>query len=105
MRDLLRGRRSKAKEFGMRRLLVLSMMCWVPAAALAGGNPLLGAPAPAPGAEKKYQNLLKGDRQQEPCDERGLAKDGSTNCKPVEPVYLPRDGVTDDLLEKYRIRK
>lgn len=30
---------------------------------------------------------------------------GGTDCRAIEPVVLPRDGVTDELLEKYRLRK
>jgi hypothetical protein len=35
----------------------------------------------------------------------GRDRTGGTNCKAIEPVVLPRDGVTDELLEKYRLRK
>jgi hypothetical protein len=32
-------------------------------------------------------------------------RSGGTDCKAIEPVVLQRDGVTDELLEKYRLRK
>jgi hypothetical protein len=32
-------------------------------------------------------------------------RSGGTDCKAIEPVVLPRDGVTDELLEKYRLRE
>lgn len=32
-------------------------------------------------------------------------RSGGTDCRAIEPVVLPRDGVTDELLEKYRLRK
>jgi len=35
----------------------------------------------------------------------GRDRTGGTDCKAIEPVVLPRDGVTDELLEKYRLRK
>lgn len=102
----LRRGESGDTEMIVQRLVVALVACSVPVVALAGANPLLGAtPPPSPASIKKYENLLKGDSDKIPCDERGLAKDGTTNCKPAEPVYMPRDGVTDELLEKYRLRK
>jgi len=32
-------------------------------------------------------------------------RSGGTDCKAIEPVVLLRDGVTDELLEKYRLHK
>ena len=90
----------------MLRLTVLAISCLAPALAIAAGNPLTGGALAVPAGNKKYENVLnKGEEEKLLCDERGLAKDGTPDCKPVEPVYVPRDGVTDELLEKYRLQR
>jgi len=91
----------------MRRLSVLALSCLAPALALAGGHPFVqGAPpSPAP-ALKKQENVFGRDGERlPPCDASGRDRTGGTDCKAIEPVVLPRDGVTDELLEKYRLRK
>lgn len=64
-----------------------------------------GQPIPAaPG--QRYEGALKRDGTEPPaCDASGRDRNGGTDCRVVEPVVLPRDGVTDELLEKYRLRK
>lgn len=82
-------------------------VCCAPVVAMAGANPLVNgvSSSPAPG-NKKYESLLKKEGGElPPCDASGRDPSGGRDCKVVEPVVLPRDGVTDDMLEKYRLRK
>jgi len=91
----------------MRRLSILALFCLAPVLALAGGHPFVqGAPpSPAP-ALKKQENVFRQEGERlPPCDGSGRDRTGGTDCKAIEPVVLPRDGVTDELLEKYRLRK
>jgi len=89
----------------MMRLVVVCAVCLVPALSLAGAHPFVqGAPpSPAPSL-KKQGNVLKKD-ELPPCDALGRDAAGGNDCRVVEPVLVPRDGVTDELLEKYRLRK
>ncbi len=87
----------------MVRFAVTCAMCCLPVMAMAGANPLNG-PQPAAPAGKKVEGAFKRE-ELPPCDALGRDKYGGTDCKVVEPVVLPRDGVTDELLEKYRLKK
>jgi len=92
----------------MMRFVVVCAVCCLPVGALAGGaNPLVnGVPTSAGAGGQKYKNLLKNESgEPPPCDASGRDPSGGTNCKVIEPVLLPRDGVTDELLEKYRLKR
>jgi hypothetical protein len=92
----------------MYRFAVVCSVCCLPVLALAGGNPFIqGAPPPSQAPRiKKLENVFEKDgRELPPCDAAGRDPKGGTECKPPEPVLLPRDGVTDDMLEKYRLKK
>lgn len=91
----------------MNKTTTLLFLCCAPAVALAGANPLVnGVPAsPAPGIKKQENVLGQDGRALPPCDASGRDKKGGTECQVIEPVVLPRDGVTDEILEKYRLRK
>lgn len=87
----------------MFRFAVTCALCCLPVLALAGANPLTGQQAPA-ASGKKVEGAFKRE-ELPPCDASGRDKYGGTDCKVVEPVFLPRDGVTDELLEKYRLKR
>ena len=72
--------------------------------AVAGANPLSGQPMPAPSGKKADGAFKRDGGDLPPCDASGRDKYGGTDCKVVEPVVLPRDGVTDEILEKYRLK-
>lgn len=89
----------------MMRFVVVCAVCCLPVGALAGTHPFVqGAPAsPAPSLKKQENVLRKGEFP--PCDALGRDAAGGNDCRVVEPVLVPRDGVTDELLEKYRLKK
>lgn len=87
----------------MMRFVATCAVCCLPVVAIAGANPLTGQQPAAPSG-KKIEGAFKRE-ELPPCDASGRDKYGGTDCKLVEPVVLPRDGVTDELLEKYRLRK
>lgn len=94
----------------MMRVLAISVVCAVcclPVVALAGGNPFVqGVPSSPTPKIKKQENVFEREGRGLPlCDEAGRDPKGGTACRPLEPVTLPRDGVTDDMLEKYRLKK
>lgn len=91
----------------MMRFAVTCAMCCLPVVAMAGGNPFVtGAPpSPAPSLKKQENVFGKDGGELPPCDASGRDPKGGRDCKVVEPVYLPRDGVTDDMLEKYRLKR
>jgi hypothetical protein len=78
------------------------MLC-LPGIAVAGANPFNGQQPAAP-AGKKVEGAFKRE-ELPPCDASGRDKYGGTDCKVVEPIALPRDGVTDEILEKYRLKR
>jgi len=84
---------------------VFAVCCCAPVLALAGANPLATPGAPPP-SNKKYENLFKKIKEPEQnCDPQNSEKLVDTDCKPPEPALLPKDGLTDDILEKYRLKK
>ncbi len=87
----------------MFKTITYCVMLGLPFIVVAGGNPMTGQQLPVP-AGKKADGAFKRD-ELPLCDASGRDKYGGTDCKVVEPVVLPRDGVTDELLEKYRLRK
>ena len=87
----------------MLRTIIFSVASVWAGIVLAGANPLNGQPMPTPSG-KKVEGAFKRD-DLPPCDASGRDKYGGTDCKVVEPVLLPRDGVTDELLEKYRLKR
>ncbi|NBU60109.1 MAG: hypothetical protein EBS23_10225 [Betaproteobacteria bacterium] len=89
----------------MQRLSVALVACWVPAVALAGANPLTGQTPAAPGGTSSYGAALKKEREIAECQRAGGVMGADGVCRQPEPSVLPRDGVTDELLEKYRIKK
>jgi len=91
----------------MMRFAVTCAMCCLPVLAMAGANPLVnGVPAsPGPSLKKQGNVLGKDGGDLPPCDSAGLDPKGGRDCQVVEPLYLPRGGVTDDMLEKYRLKR
>ncbi len=87
----------------MLKTIVFCVMLGLPGIVVAGANPLNGQQMPTP-AGKKSEGAFKRE-ELSPCDALGRDKYGGTDCKVVEPVALPRDGVTDEILEKYRLKK
>ena len=86
------------------RLLLPALLSLTPCLAMAGANPLSGAGAPPP-ANQKYENVFRKEREIANCERAGGVMGTDGVCRQPEPVVLPRDGVTDELLEKYRIKK
>jgi len=86
----------------LKPILCCVMLC-LPAIVVAGANPLNGQQPQSP-AGKKVEGAFKRE-ELPPCDASGRDKYGGTDCKVVEPVALPRDGVTDEILEKYRLKR
>ncbi len=87
----------------MFKAIICCVMFCLPGIVVAGANPLTGQQAPA-ASGKKVEGAFKRE-DLPPCDASGRDKYGGTDCKVVEPVALPRDGVTDEILEKYRLKK
>ena len=92
-------------EARMLRRTFAAALLLLPALALGGANPFVTGAPPAPASNKKYENLFK--KEEDPLSQ-GRADgnpSGGAAGQAAEPIPLPRDGVTDDMLEKYRLKK
>lgn len=89
----------------MTRFAVMCAVCLVPATALAGAHPFVQGAPPSPAPSLKRQEKVLKREELPPCDALGRDAAGGNDCRVIEPVLVPRDGVTDDMLEKYRIKR
>ena len=87
------------------RLLLPALLLLIPCLVMAGANPLTGQTPAAPGGASSYGAALKKEREIAECQRAGGVMGADGVCRQPEPSVLPRDGVTDELLEKYRIKK
>ncbi len=90
----------------MKKWMALALVASLPAQGFAGGNPLvspgnMGVPA----GGKKAPGAFKNEAPKVFCDEMGRPPNADQPCTPIEPLLLPRDGVSDEMLQKYKIRK
>jgi len=89
----------------MRVLLEGLVLMTLSGAVLAGANPLMGQTPPATSSSLSAEKAARKEREIAECQRSGGLMGADGVCRQPEPVFLPRDGVTDELLEKYRLKK